>query len=321
MNAKTKEPVTGDAVFEAASLSKPIFAYAVLKLVDSGKLDLDRPLVKYLNRPYIENDDRVNLITAHRVLTHTTGFPNWRPRGGDLKIFFNPGERFSYSGEGFVYLQKVVEHITGEPLNDVMTKLVFEPLGMGSSSYVWQKGYDSLKVTGHDGAGDPTEKRKPAEANAAGSLQTTAADYARFMIAIMNGAGLKEATIKEMLRPQIKVDEGCENCAATPPTGKLSPIISWGLGVGLQQMGEGLTFWHWGDNGDVHCFMLGYPKPKLGIAVFTNSGNGMGIIPELISAAISGKQPAIAWIGAYEPYNSPGENSSLNAILETTGSP
>jgi len=304
-NAETKEPVTEDTVFEAASLSKPVFAYAVLKLVDSGKLDLDTPLVKYLNKPYLKNDDRVNLITSRRVLTHTTGFPNWRPRGGDLKIFFNPGERFSYSGEGFVYLQKVVEHITRQPLNDCMTKLVFEPLGMSSSSYVWQERYDSLKATGHDAAGDPTEKRKPAEANAAASLQTTARDYARFMIAIMSGTGLKEATIKEMLRPQIKVDEGCENCVATPPTGKLSPIISWGLGVGLQQMGEGLSFWHWGDNGDVHCFMLGYPKPKLGIAVFTNSGNGMGIIPEILSAAISGKQPAITWIG-YEPYNSPG---------------
>ena len=85
-NAETKEPVTEDIVFEAASLSKPVFAYAVLKLVDSGKLELDTPLVKYLNRPYIENDDRVNLITARRVLTHTTGFPNWRPRGGSEDI-------------------------------------------------------------------------------------------------------------------------------------------------------------------------------------------------------------------------------------------
>src|SRR5207249_3455366 len=111
--------------------------------------------------------------------------------------------------------QKVAEHITGQPLNDCMTKLVFGPLGMSSSSYVWQERYDSLKATGHDAAGDPAEKRKPAEANSASSLQTTAGDYARFMIAIMNGAGLKESTIKEMLRPQIKVDEGCENCVAT----------------------------------------------------------------------------------------------------------
>jgi len=133
----TKAPVMEDTVFNVGSLSKPVFAYGVLKLVDQGKLGLDVPLTKYLLKPYVEGDDRLQQITARFVLSHRTGFPNWR--GNDpLKIYFTPGERFSYSGEGMVYLQKVVEQITGKPLNDYMQEAVFAPLGMTSSSYVWR---------------------------------------------------------------------------------------------------------------------------------------------------------------------------------------
>ncbi|MDQ2854754.1 MAG: serine hydrolase [Acidobacteriota bacterium] len=306
MNATTKEPVTNATIFEAASLSKPVFAYAVLKLVDAGKLDLDKPLIQYLGKAYIENDERINLITARRVLTHTTGFPNWRPRNQPLKIIIPPGERFSYSGEGFVYLQKVVEHLSGESFDVFMKHTVFDPLDMKSSSYVWQPAYETLKATGHVGANKPGERRKPTEANAAASLQTTSLDYAKFVIAVMNGTGLKAATRKAMLTSQIQVDEGCRTCTGTPPSGKLSPYVSWGFGIGLQQTRDGLAFWHWGDNGDVHCYALGYPDRKSGIVVLTNSGNGLSIIPEIIGEAVGGQQPAIAWIG-YEAYNSPGK--------------
>jgi CubicO group peptidase (beta-lactamase class C family) len=115
-NAKTGEKVDERTVFQAASLSKAVFAYAVMKLADQGKLDLETPLSQYLPG-YLENDDRINRITARHVLTHRTGFPNWRSGGKPLTIQFTPGERFSYSGEGFVYLQRVVEKITGQPLD------------------------------------------------------------------------------------------------------------------------------------------------------------------------------------------------------------
>lgn len=304
-SAATREPATDDTVFEAASLSKPVFAYAVLKLVDAGKIDLDKPLAEYLDKPYIDGDDRVKQITARRVLTHTTGFPNWRPNGQPLKIVFPPGEQFSYSGEGFVFLQKVVEHLMGLPLDAIMKQLVFEPLGMTSSSYLWLPDYETRKATGHDFGGNAGERRTPKEANAAATLQTTSLDYAKFMIALMKGDGLKPSTSVAMLSPQIKVDEGCSNCVNRPRTGKLSPFISWGFGVGLQQTADGLSFWHWGDNGDVHCYMLAYPKSKLGVVIFTNSGNGHSIIPEIISETLGGQQPVTAWL-RYEPYRSPG---------------
>jgi CubicO group peptidase (beta-lactamase class C family) len=148
-NARTGVPVTDTSVFEAASLTKPLFAYAVLTLADEGRLDLDTPLTTYLPGRYdLESNDLLKLVTARHVLSHRTGFPNWRP-GGQPLIHFAPGERFSYSGEGFVYLAAAVERITGETIEAFVRRRVFEPLGMTSSSLVWQGRYESLKVHGH----------------------------------------------------------------------------------------------------------------------------------------------------------------------------
>lgn len=305
-NAATKEPVTDDTVFEAASLSKPVFAYAVLKLVDGGKLDLDAPLTKYMPGTYDVGDDtRLGRITARHVLSHTTGFPNWRPRSGDtaLKIHFTPGERFSYSGEGYVYLAKVVEHLTGEKLDAFMKRTVFDPLGMTSSSYVWQNRYASLKAFNHDILGAPTEQNRVTEAVAAASLNTTARDYGRFVAAVLNGTGLTKATARLMLTPQVRVGAGT-NSIDRPP-GSPSPYISWGLGWGLQTTDEGTSIWHWGDNGDNKSYVVAFDRPKTGVVVFTDSANGLSIMREIVELSVGGFHPALDWLD-YESYRSPG---------------
>jgi CubicO group peptidase (beta-lactamase class C family) len=187
-NAQAKESVTDNTVFEAASLSKPVFAYAVLKLVDEGKLDLDAPLTKYLPGNYDVGDDvRINQITARHVLSHRPGFPNWRRQNNALTIHFTPGERFSYSGEGFVYLSKVVEKITGEEFNAFMKRSVFIPLGMNDSSYVWQDSYITQHAFSHSSMGQPTGQNKSTRPNAAASLRTTAQDFGKFLAAIVQG--------------------------------------------------------------------------------------------------------------------------------------
>jgi CubicO group peptidase (beta-lactamase class C family) len=312
-NASTNQAVNDGTIFEAASLTKPVVAYTVLRLVEKGKLDLDTPLAKYLPKPYVENDEQANLITARMVLSHTTGFPNWAI-GQPLKTYFKPGERFSYSGEGFVYLAKVVEHLTGQKLNAVIQKEVFEPLGMNDSNLGWLDKYENRKATGHDSAGVARNVRKNPDGNAAGGLHTTTADYAKFVIAILKGTGLKKETVKEMLKVQSKVDEGCSNCIRNQPTGKLSNTIFWGLGWGLQQTGDEKFFWHWGDNdGDTHCFIIASEKQKSGVVIFTDSGNGHSIIPFIVEKILGAKQPVSAWIN-YEPYNSPAK-SFFHAIL------
>lgn len=305
-NAQTKEPVDDATIFEAASLTKPVFAYGVLKLVEGGKLDLDVPLNKYLPGNYDVGDDaRLSGITARRVLSHTTGFPNWRqPRESPtLKIHFTPGDRFSYSGEGFVYLAKTVEHITGEKLAPLMKRLVLEPLGMKHSSFVWLDAYEKLKIFRHNTAGEPKGQNIVTEANAAGSLHTTAEDYGRFIAAILNGTGLKPETARLMLTPQIKVSEsGARNLDAQPE--RLSQNISWGLGWGLQATDEGQAFWHWGDNGDTKAYIVAFDRQKAGVVVFTNSVHGLSLMREIIDEALGGQQPALAWI-KYESYKSP----------------
>jgi len=303
-NAETKEPVTNETIFEAASLSKVVFAYGVLKLVDEGKLDLDVPLNKYLGNNYEVGDDaRLNSITARRVLSHTAGFPNWRAPGAKtLPINFTPGEKFSYSGEGFVYLSKVVEKITGMPLEDFMQKTVLIPLQMTSSSFQWQDKYDRNGAYRHDLIGNKLFRNQGKNVNAAASLRTTAVDYAKFVAALLNGKGLKKKTFSQMFTPQININEK-------------SPQVFWGLGVGLEATDEGKSFWHWGDQGDTKAYFTAFLPRKDAIVYFANSPNGLSITKEILDDAIGGKHPAIAYLD-YGRYDNDPTRTLLKAIIE-----
>ena len=293
MNAATSQPVNDETIFEAASLTKVVTSYAVLKLVDAGKFNIDSPLNKYLGNNYDVGDDkRIDLITARRILTHTSGFPNWRSRNAKtLPINFTPGERFSYSGEGFVYLSKVIEHLTNMKFEDYVKKTVFEPLGMKSSSFVWLDGYDKTVIYRHDWLGKMSFRSEEKGSNAAASMHTTAADYARFVIALLNGEGLKKKTWEEMLTPQIKSND------------KKAPEVSWGLGIGLETTEQGKYFWHWGDQGDSKCYVTANVQQKDAIVYFTNSSNGLTIAEEILDDAIGGKHEALVMLnyGKYDP--------------------
>ncbi|HEY7546299.1 MAG TPA: serine hydrolase domain-containing protein, partial [Blastocatellia bacterium] len=156
--AGTTDAVDSDTLFGAASLSKPVFSYAVLRMREEKLIDIDRPLVEYL--PYADLPDTPNarLITARQVMSHSTGLQNWRFNPDQrLNIAFKPGERFSYSGEGFFYLQRVVEQITGRGFEEYMRERVLKPLGMPSSSYLWLSELESRVAWGHNNQGAPTE--------------------------------------------------------------------------------------------------------------------------------------------------------------------
>ena len=296
-NAETKAPVTDASVFEAASLSKPVFAYAVLKLVDAGSIDLDTPTSKYLPGRYDVGDDaRLDLITPRHILSHQSGFPNWRAGNDSLKIHFTPGDRFSYSGEGFVYLAAAVERITGQTLEAFMRRAVFDPLGMTSSSYVWQSRYESLKVYNHSLLGDLAGRRTPWRANAAASLHTTAEDYARFVAAVVAGRGLRPATARALMSPQSRPDERGINTATAAPTGRFAPSLAWGLGWGLEQEGEAWSLWHWGDNGTTKAYIAVSPRRGIGVVIFANSENGLLLAPPIVADVMGGESLAFAWL-------------------------
>jgi len=312
-SAATKEPVGNDTIFEAASLSKPVFAYGVLKMADRGLINLDTPLSNHLPQPYID-DDRIKQITARMVLSHTTGFPNWRPRGQALLIHFTPGEKFSYSGEGYMYLQKVVEKISGKPANDLMRELVFGPLGMVHSSYVWTEEYDRLSATGHNRLRAVTPKNKPADTRAAASLHTTALEYARFVIAAMQGIGLAAKTAAQMLTTQVKLDDNCSMCTDSKPS-RVSKTLSWGLGWGLEKVGKTEYFWHWGDNGPFRCFVMASRQNRAGMVMFTNSINGLSIVGDLVRISMGGEHPAISWL-KYDQYDSPAAKFAASVLQD-----
>jgi CubicO group peptidase (beta-lactamase class C family) len=198
--------------------------------------------------------------TARHVLTHTTGLPNW---GTEFQA--DPGERYGYSGEGFAYLGRVLEEISGLTLDDLGVKEIFEPLGMTRSSPVWFDGCETNGTVGHDRHGNAVEQRRY-EANGGASLVTTGTDYARFLIGLMDGTLLSDETLDQMLAPQVKAMEW-------DGSGE-SEHITWGLGWGLQPAPAGHSFWHWGNNVDVRGYSVADRHERSGGVYFANSENG-----------------------------------------------
>src|SRR5688572_8384958 len=150
-NTITGEKVDGNTLFEAASVTKPVFAFAVQRLAERNVIDLDKPLYEYLPYKDIENDERYKLITARHVLTHRTGFPNWRWMNpdGKLDLKFTPGTKYNYSGEGFEYLKMVVEKITGKKVEQVLKEEVIEPVGLYHTFFSRNDSLRNMVAEGH----------------------------------------------------------------------------------------------------------------------------------------------------------------------------
>ena len=268
-------------LFEAASLSKPPFALGVLLLCERWELKLDVPLTSYVEERIVKDDPRLNLITARMVLSHTTGFPNWRK--GDLTISADPGIEFGYSGEGFMYLQKAVERITGVGLEEFMKANVMDPLGMTRSSYLFATEGTADVATGHDKDGVPRPKRQWPDAMSAASLHTTPTDYCRFLAGFMAPGDALPVTadwLQEALKAQTRITDS----------------VSWGLGWGLERTAAGDWFWHWGDNGPFRSLVLASMQKRSGLVVMTNGANGLLCCRDLVSACFGDDCPAIKWL-------------------------
>jgi CubicO group peptidase (beta-lactamase class C family) len=319
-NSETKEPVSENTIFQAASLSKPIFAYGVLSLEAERKFDLDKPLNDYLSLPESDEIPQLKHITARQALTHTTGLQNWRFNAEDKFTFsFEPNTSFSYSGEGFFYVQRVIEQITGQSIESFLQERVLRPFGMNKSTYIWRAGYETLMSMGHRDRGQKAnpwnmwmgqklleiavQKNKPLDdwmyqhfvevlpqvhsnlpplpnnmiPNVAGSLLTTAPDYAQFMLRLLDA---KDEIAKQMLRPQHR----------------LNSVLSWGLGIGLEKINHETCVWHWGDNGTFGNFMFGNPATGSGIVIFTNEVRGLLICERILREMNGHDLASFLWI-------------------------
>lgn len=289
-NNDSGEPVDAQTVFDAASLSKPMVAYAVLRLVDAGRINLDEVLSSYVS-PIVEACPWAAIITARHILTHTSGLPNL---GGKdpLRVHFQPGTRFSYSSVGFSYLQRAIEALTGETLEANMKRLVFEPLGMKSSSFEWQDRFAGNVAQPHVNGGR-LNKHQPPRASASYSLQTTATDYGHFLAAVLRGDGLREATSEQWLIPAIRATKGAAEHLEDVPA-ETEQDIGWGLGWGVE-LGGG-TFFQWGKISGVRAFVMGSRRERAGVVLFTNSNTGLRLMSEVVRAVLPGEHPAIHWL-------------------------
>ncbi|MCU0252979.1 MAG: beta-lactamase family protein [Acidobacteria bacterium] len=290
-DAATRAPVTTETLFEAASMSKPVFAYAVLQLVDRGELTLDRPLVAWHAEPAFPDQPERRQITARMALTHTTGFPNWR-KGDDepgrpLPLLFEPGARFGYSGEGIFYLQRVVETITARPLDAWSRGTLLDPLGLASTSFSWSEALDPRLATGHGDDGAPLPRARYARPNAAYTLITTPSDYARFLAAILapeRGApwALSRRSHAAMLSHQVKADAR----APIQRPGRARGLATfWGLGWGINSTPSGDIVYHSGSNQTgFRSYAQFSPARGSGIVIMTNGTGGAELWARLVSA-------------------------------------
>jgi CubicO group peptidase (beta-lactamase class C family) len=290
-------PVTADTVFEFGSVSKTVFAYAVLLAHDNGTLTLDTPLTKYTATRVVAGDPRLDLMTARHILSHTGGFQNWRSKENPLRIQFTPGERWDYSGEGYSYLQSVLTELAGRvdesdcseffdgvkvcgtDFDDYMKRTLFAPFGMTSTGYLYRDGM----ARPHNEQGVLLADRKAtpqasARYGSAGNLHSTANDYARFLAEVVEpkpegAARLRPATAREMLRPHVSVTDR----------------LSWGLGWAINPQPDGDTIIsHSGDNPGYKAMTAASLRRRSAFIIVTNGDRGFDdvIMPVLRSAAM-----------------------------------
>lgn len=272
-----KLKVNEQTIFQAASLSKVVLAYICLEMNSKNLLDLDKPLFNYFAYNRLNSDLNAQKITARMVLTHTSGLPNWAENPlskawgtSALKTNLEPGTKWQYSGEGFVFLQLAIQQILKKDLQQIADEWVFKPLFMKNSSFIWQSRFADVAAYGYNSKAEMTDRSEFFLPNAAFSLYTTSADYAKFLSAML------KKHFKLLANEVVGVND-----PAKPNTN--AENIFWSLGIGIQKNELGTAFWHWGDNGDFKSFFISYPEQQKTLVCFTNSTNGLALMQPLFN--------------------------------------
>lgn len=305
-----------------ASFSKAVFGYLVMKLVEEKVIDLDMPLYKYLKKPVpeyeyfsdLKDDDRWKLVTARMCLSHTTGLPNVRwfhpatsvmDTLGVIRIYFTPGEKYAYSGEGFKLLQLTIEEITQKNIDELAQERIFRPMKMTRTGYIWHDSFgDDNVAVGHMNNGGIDLKKKRTEPVSGGSLVTTIADYSRFIENVMQQKGISKKSYKEMLSPQIAIHSKTQFPPITYETTTENDAIhlSYGLGWGLLDCQYGKAFFKEGNGDSWKNYNINFIDKGISIIIMTNSENGETIFQELVETLIGDTCIPWKWQG-YIPYD------------------
>lgn len=261
-----------NTIWNVASLTKPITALIALKLINSGQLSLDEPVYKYYIDPDIINDPRVKKLTTRIILSHQTGFTNNREnyKDGILRFEFEPGTKYQYSGEGYDYLRKVIEHKFETTIEKLADSLIFKSLNMKDTKFYWDNKTDETRFAKwHTEKGEIYPTKKHNTSSGADDLLTTIDDYSKFMVYIMDGADLSKELQQEMVKNQTRINEN----------------QYFGLGWYIDEninANNDFAIIHGGDDIGVHTIAFIVPKTKQGLLIFTNSDNGTDAFQEIL---------------------------------------
>ena len=318
------EQVTPDTIYAAASLTKVVFSYTLLSLVHEGLFSLDRPVREYLPLPN-PDDARAGAITARHLLSHSGGWRNWRNTPAQpLTADFEPGTRWSYSGEGFFFLQRIVEHLTAKSIGTLARERVFEPLGMQRSSMIGLESMEPFQATGHDTRGEVgavygrpallelrramTARGLPLDAatvedaeRALTSAEPTLPALPNFLSPNAAASMLTTATdFARFLRHVVTARRSGGAPSAIvdhmmSPQIRCNEAIQWGLGVGLEDRGNRRFAWQWGDNPGFKNFYAADPQGAKAVVVFTNGDRGARVYERVIRMVAEEHQAAFLW--------------------------
>ncbi|WP_158823791.1 serine hydrolase [Granulicella sp. S156] len=302
------DPLTPDTVMYGASLTKTVFAYTVLQLVDQGKLNLDTPIKDDLDKPLptygpdpvfpdkygpykdLADDPRWERITPRMCLTHSTGFSNFSFMEPDKKlhIHFEPGTHFSYSGEGLILLQFAIEHGRksqglGLDVGD-LTKANFDRLGMTRTSLIWHNGQDPNVADGWNDQGQPEPHSNRTKVRAAGSMNTTISDLSKFTAALVTGGGLSAASSAEMIKPQLHITTVYQFPIFQPdiPVSEQRKDLYAGLGVVVFDGPQGHGFYKGGHDGYTANTMVCIKASQRCVLILSNDVRSEAGFSELV---------------------------------------
>lgn len=307
-NEKMREPITADTVMAGASLTKAVFAQLVLQLVDEGRLELDAPLARLLPRPLpeypryaeLQGDERWRLLTARHVLAHSTGFANFRWLEPDrrLRLHFDPGSRYAYSGEGFGLLQFAIENGLGIDVAQAMQERVFARLGMTRTSMRWRSDFDGDAADTYDAGGSVTLHARRLRADAAGSMDTSIADQARFWAAALRGEGISAGARRDWARSQLPIRSAHQfPTLAAQDAGNERRGLSAGLGVVVFGAGDGAGWFKGGHDDGTANMAICLEHRRRCVVILANDVRAERIYPQIAHLALG--PTAMPWSWEY----------------------
>ncbi len=298
------DPLRTDTIMYGASLTKAVFAYTVMQLVEEGRIDLDRPVASYLRRPLPEygnldaygnwgdlaGDERWRKLTARHLLTHSSGFSNfsWTEPDRKLRFRFDPGTRYAYSGEGLLLLQFAIEKGLGLDLGAEMRRRVFDRFGMKNTSMMWRPDFARNLADGWNSDGEVEPHDERGRVRVAGSMDTTISDFARFAAAFMRGEGLRPGSRARMIRGRLPITSVSQFPTMAPeaPSGRRWKGLAAGLGIVTFEGPQGRGFFKGGHNDSTGNVWVCLERGRRCVVLLANDVRAEAAFPALVESIL-----------------------------------